>query len=450
MEHTAWVIVASGLLVFLAHLFAALFERTRVPDVLPLLFIGLAVGPLGNLVRPESLGRVGTVFTTAALVIMLFEGGLDLNFNTLRRSMAGAVALALSSVVATTLAVGLLAHLGLDWPLLPSLVLGTVTSAMASAVVIPMVGKLRVSAETRAALVVESALSDVVCIVLVLGYLAASKASGMPGPGLLGTMLSSLFMAMVVGTAAALLWSTLLDSVRRLQSSMITTPAFVFVVFGVTDLLGYSGAISALAFGVVLGNADSLQALSDAWRLRYRPLTLAPNEKAFFGEIVFATKTFFFVYVGMSMHLREYDVLAVGAVITVITLLVRAPVVRAAMAPRHLQSDATVAAVMVPRGLASAVLANLVVEAGMPEGPLLRNIAYAVILFSITVTALLAFVVEKGWMTWPYAAIFRRYAVEHRGPDGLSVIPVETGLLPEDDTAGPPAPPLPPSPHDKA
>ena len=46
MEHQISSSVLSvGLLVFIAHFFTALFERTKVPDVLPLIIIGILIGP---------------------------------------------------------------------------------------------------------------------------------------------------------------------------------------------------------------------------------------------------------------------------------------------------------------------------------------------------------------------------------------------------------------------
>ena len=85
MEH-ALVLVFIGLLVFLAHLFVALFERTRVPDVLYLILIGVIVGPVLGIVSPEDFGKVGGVFTTVALVVILFEAGLELSVESLRSS----------------------------------------------------------------------------------------------------------------------------------------------------------------------------------------------------------------------------------------------------------------------------------------------------------------------------------------------------------------------------
>ena len=53
MENISTFVFYVGLIIFAAHFFTALFERTRVPDVLPLIFIGILVGPLLNILTPE-------------------------------------------------------------------------------------------------------------------------------------------------------------------------------------------------------------------------------------------------------------------------------------------------------------------------------------------------------------------------------------------------------------
>src|SRR3970282_2289603 len=93
------VILFVGMLVFLAHLFVALFERTRVPDVLYLIVIGLVLGPLLEFIQPEDFGKVGRVFTTIALVVILFEGGLELSIDMLKKTWRSSVLITVLSYV---------------------------------------------------------------------------------------------------------------------------------------------------------------------------------------------------------------------------------------------------------------------------------------------------------------------------------------------------------------
>lgn len=424
MEHVAWIIVLAGLLIFLAHLFAGIFERTRIPDVLPLVLLGMALGPVTGLLSARDMGKAGNVFTTASLVIILFEGGLDLNLATLARSMSGAVRLAVANVVATTLAVGALAHGWFGMDFLPAATLGTIAGATSSAVVIPLVARLRMSAQTRATLVLESALSDVLCIILVLGYVEAAGVGKTIGPAIAGRMISSLLLALLIGLAAGVFWSALLERIRRLQTSMFTTPAFVFVVFGITELLGFSGAIAALTFGFVLGNTESLQTILHWLGIEFRTGHLLEAERALFAEMVFVVKTFFFVFIGISMRLADVELLGAGLAFVGVTMVLRVPVVRAALGGRTAIRDASIASIMVPKGLAAAVLASLAVEARLPQGEIVRDVAYAIILFSIGATAVLAFLAERDRLASVFRWMYPGAAPDAFAPDAG---PVQVG-----------------------
>src|SRR5215472_9823971 len=105
--HVEGVIALVGALIFLAHFFTALFSRTRIPDVLLLILIGLLIGPVLHLTTRDSFGRVGPVFTTITLVLLLFEGGLDLGIDTLRKSLRGTLVLTLLSFALTVLVASL-------------------------------------------------------------------------------------------------------------------------------------------------------------------------------------------------------------------------------------------------------------------------------------------------------------------------------------------------------
>ena len=170
---TALVILFVGLLVFLAHFLTTLFEKTRIPDVLPLVALGLLIGPVTKLVTPEAFGKVGPVFTTVALVIILFESGLGLEVASLREAMSRMLRLTLINFLVTMLAMGLLARAWLGLPFLPALALGAIVGGTSSAVVIPLVNKLRLQAVSRTILLLESTVSDVLCIVVTLGILQA-------------------------------------------------------------------------------------------------------------------------------------------------------------------------------------------------------------------------------------------------------------------------------------
>lgn len=410
------VIIGIGLLIFLAHLFAALFEKTRVPDVVPLVLLGLALGPLFGLVAPAAFGKIGGVFTTLALVIILFQGGLGLNFTALRDSIGESARLTFVNFLASAAAVGPLAHalLGLGW--LESFMVGAILGGTSSAVVIPMITKLRLGERARTALFLESAFSDVLCIIVTLALLQSVQSHELRPGLMIGQIIASFTLASVIGSAGAVFWSNILARVRELENSLFMTPAFVCVVFGLAELLGFSGAIAALAFGIVLGNVDSLTGLRMPGPLfaRLKPVQLNKTEEALFAEIVFLLKTFFFVYIGLSVRFTHLHTVIAAFGITTFLFLIRVPVVRWSLSARTTQADASLAAVMTPKGLAAAVLATLPLQAGLESGAVIQEAVYAVVLFSIGATTLLSFLLERGTLRSFYAAALPNFSPEVR------------------------------------
>ncbi|MGB6121261.1 MAG: cation:proton antiporter, partial [Bacteroidota bacterium] len=145
---TALVIVFIGLLVFLAHLFVALFERTRIPDVLYLILIGIVIGPVLQIVTPEDFGKVGNVFTIVALVVILFEAGLELSIESLRNSLRNTVIITIVSFVVTTLLATAAVYQFTDLDLPFSFFVGILLAGPAPAVVIPLIKHLKISGVT--------------------------------------------------------------------------------------------------------------------------------------------------------------------------------------------------------------------------------------------------------------------------------------------------------------
>lgn len=399
-------LIAVGAIVFLAHLFAVVFEKTRIPDVLPLVILGLLLGPVTNFVHTESFGDVGHVFTTVALVIILFECGLDIDVQLLARSFLTSVKLGLinfSMTVATTV---VLAHRLVGMTLAEGCILGSIVAACSPPVAVPMLAKLKVTEETRTTLILEATICEVLGIVSTLAFLKFAQHNTVMPTVVVGRIIASFVLAALMGGAAGLLWAKLLKFVRGVENNIFCTPAFVCILFGAAELFGYSGPVTALVFGLVLGNVSEVKSLSKLSRLPGEPLPVSFMERTFFSALVFLLKSLFFVYVGISMRFTSKELLGASFLLTVWTMIVRLLVTRFTVAKNFNSYDASIASTMVPKGLAAAVLASMVMDSGLPAAGLIREMAFGVILFSITLVALSTFCIEKGWTSGFYKYIF--------------------------------------------
>ena len=397
-------LVFFGLLVFAAHLFASMYNRKKIPDVLLLILIGLLVGPVLHLAKTENMGVGGPVFVAITLVVILFEGGTSLSLKVMRSAWKSTMNLTLfcfflSMILAAC--VGML--FGME--LLGALTLGAILGGTSSAVVIPLVRILDMGEESRTVLVLESAATDVLCIVFTLSFLHAMEMGKLQVGSIVGNILSSFVLAGLLGFAGALVWSRLLTRIRKLQNSIFTTPAFVFVIYGVADLLGYSGAIAALVFGITMANIDTIKNRVLIKVMGGPGHQLNKTEMVFFGELVFLLKTFFFVYIGISIEFHDWRSILAGLVITFVLFFGRVIAARFFSPKTAGPFDKTIISMMVPKGLAAAVLAELPLAAGVTGGLFIKNVTYSVILFSISFVSLMILLVDKSR--------FVRHAFEH-------------------------------------
>ncbi len=404
---TAYTIVFVGITIFLSHYFASLSARTKIPDVLWLFIIGLLLGPIGGIVNLSNFGAVGPVFTTITLVFILFESGIDQRLEPLIDSLGGTARITTYNFFGSCLVAAGIAYFYTDLGVLRCLVLGSIVGGTSSAVVTTLAKQYNMTERSSTILVLESAFSDVYTLAIPLTLLTAYNVGRVDVAFVTGHMIAAFLLAAMLGIAGAFLWSILLNRMRTLQNTVFTTPAFVFIIYGIVEILNYSGPIAALAFGITLGNIDVLGPPIMKNVISRKPISLTDHERAFFSEAVFLLRTFFFVYIGISVRLQDWWMLMLGAIITCALFLVRIPIVRLAVPRDTSTKDAAFMATMIPKGLGAAVLASLPVQQGIPGGEIIQSVVFSIILCSTLFTTILTFLVDKTIVSDVYEWIFR-------------------------------------------
>ncbi len=388
-----------GLLIFTAHLFSEIFSRKRIPDVLFLIIIGLLIGPVFHWISPESLGNAGSLFSGITLVTILFESGTQLRFSALKDSFRGALKLTALNFILSAVAVWLVGWLVLKIDPVVSMMLGCILGGTASAVVIPIVRQMHMSEKPAIMLILEAAIGNVFSIVLALALMQAIKSRHVEFGAILGDIFSSFILATVMGLFGAIFWALILDQVRNIKYSILTTPAFVFIIYGINEWMGFSGAIAALAFGIGLANIDGIY---NAWLKKFIkkvPVNLNETERSLFSELVLLLKTFFFIYVGISIQLKSWEPIVIGLGISILLFIIRIPAVRFAISKKEgiPEKEVVFMSALNPKGLTAAVLATqaLIYIPEMETAMFVRNIVFSVILFSIVINSILIPVIDK-------------------------------------------------------
>lgn len=372
-------LVLLGLLLFLGFAAEQIFRRLRVPPVLILMGCGLLLGPIYRLLPAESFLAVAPHFGALAFLLILFEGGLDLDLDRVLGAARTAAALAVLGFALCLTAV-MLAALAFGWPWRDALLLGTVLAPLSGAILIPLAARLEIAPELRAVLVLEAALADVLGV---LGMGAAVQAVDVGGlqtllgfASLLGALLSVL-----AGGLAGWLWPRALRSLGEHDYADVLTFGVALTLWGTLAAIGASGALAVLSFGFTLANLDEIQR---ALGLR-GPAATAERGSAtlhsFIGQTTFVVRTFFFVFLGVVIRIDTIGArtLALGA-----TAMLAFFVVRRLLVPRLLQApaEAPLLVWLQPRGLVTAVLAIEAAEMGLARAAEILPVASVVILAS--------------------------------------------------------------------
>lgn len=370
-----------GVIIMIGFLGGLFFQRTSIPDVLVLLATGVLMGPVLKIIAPADISHLAEYFGSFALMIILFEGGMEIDTKRLIKGLGAATLLAVSSFVLSACLIGLYLHLVLGWEIPQSLLLGIILACTSAAIVMPLVQKLPVSHSVRTILSIESALGDVLAVVLVvtvLDYMVFHNI-GIQAP--FRTMASSFSIAILCGAATGCCWLKVLDSLKKKQYSYMVTLAILFLLHAVVDFLGGSGPIAVLVFGIVLGNSTDfarfLKLKKDGW--------FGETIKFFHGEVSFFIRTFFFVYMGMIISFKsvstEFLLIVVGLTAIIAAARFTSVSVAGAFSPETRKNSSFIF-FMLPRGLASAVLATAPMSLNVKGCDEFVNYTFGVIVLS--------------------------------------------------------------------
>jgi len=233
--------------------------RTGRPAIALMLIVGIIAGPILGIIDPErDFGALQEPIIKLAVAVILFEGGLSLNFKELRQA-GGAVTtmVIIAGPIAWVLGT-LAAHYGagLSWEI--SALLGGIMIVTGPTVIGPMLRTLRVPARTRNILKWEGIVNDPIGALLAVGIYAYITYEG-PNANIAAIsmdVLAASFVAAVLGAALGFAITWLFP--RGHVPEYLKAPFLLVTViagFVIADLIKHeTGLITVTVMGMVLGN----------------------------------------------------------------------------------------------------------------------------------------------------------------------------------------------------
>jgi len=376
------LLLAAGVVIFSGVAGEAFFKKTGIPDVAFLMILGVIIGPILGIIQPEAVYQIVPYFAALALIIIMFDGGLNLDLKQIVKTAHFSFTLAILgfilSVTITTLAV----HYVLDWLWLESILLGSIVGGSSSAIVFGLVRNIKISEETKNMLSFESALTDILSTIIAFILFEAILVGQFDLQVLQETLGRAIVVGLILGLGVGIPWMYVSTKLGNTQHAYMLTLGILFVLFFLANSFGESGALTALVFGLMLGNRNNLAKI-----LKFKLPRIELDDPTH-NQLTFLVRSFFFVFVGLMASIGRFEYAILGIGITIAIYFGRLIVSKITLTKRFSLLDRKVTYSMIPRGLAAAVLATIPVTLGLPNAEVYPQIVFFIILASVIITTI--------------------------------------------------------------
>jgi potassium/hydrogen antiporter len=387
MVELASYVTAAGLLMISSILLGRTTNRIGVPALLAFLGVGMIAGEQGIGRIAFSDYRLSFNLGTLALLVILFDGGLNTPAKRLREAILPAAMLATIGVILTAV----LTAIGARWfgfPWMQSLLLGAILSSTDAAAVFLIIRSAGIQLKRRpgAILELESGLNDpmafLMTVTLTQGLVEHRAITINAATG----VAASLIVGGCLGAAVGWLGRTMLGKLRPGAGGLypVFTLAVAFLSFGLPALIDGSGLLAAYVSGIVMG----------AGRIPH-----SGSVRRVHDSIAWLAQLSMFLLLGLLVTPSELVTAAVPglAVALVLTFLARPIAVLICLLPfRYPPRELIYIAVVGLRGAVPIILAILPIMSKASGAHQIFNVVF----FSVIVNALIPGVMVGRLATW--------------------------------------------------
>ena len=376
------ILLAAGVVIFLGVAGEAFFKKTGIPDVAFLMILGVIIGPVLGIIQPDAVIQIVPYFAALALIIIMFDGGLNLDLKQIIKTAHFSFTLAILGFILSVVIATLAIHYTLDWSWLESILLGSIVGGSSSAIVFGLVRNIRISEETKNMLSFESALTDILSTIIAFILFEAILAGQFDLQILQETIGRAVVVGLVLGFGVGIPWMYVSTKLGNTQHAYMLTLGVLFVLFFLANSFGESGALTALVFGLMLGNKNHLAGI-----LKFKLPRIELDDPTH-NQLTFLVRSFFFVFVGLMASIGQFEYVVLGIGITIAIYFGRMIVSKITLTKKFSLLDRKVTYSMIPRGLAAAVLATFPITLGLPHAEAYPQIIFFIILSSVIITTI--------------------------------------------------------------
>ncbi len=362
-------------------------RHINVPGVVLLLLAGVLLGPdVANVIRPDALGHGLDGVVGIAVAVILFEGGLNLDWRVLRKQQGPIQRLVLGGSIVTSIGGAVAVHLLLGWDWRRAFLFGTLVIVTGPTVITPLLRRIHARQSVETILEAEGIFIDAVgaTIAVVALEVLLAPASDRLGKAVFG-VIGRFGVGTVIGLAGGAAFALLMRFRDALPEGLANVAALASAVaiFEVSNaLVPESGIAAVILAGMVVGHTRShdLEDLKDF--------------KEQLTVLLIAT---LFVLLAADVRLTDVWALGMGGVLTVAALIFIVRPINVALSTFGTPLDTRerlFLAWLAPRGIVAAAVSSLfaerMTEAGIEGGNAMRALVFLVIGTTVVVQGMSA------------------------------------------------------------
>ncbi|WP_027964149.1 potassium/proton antiporter [Halalkalibacillus halophilus] len=379
----------------LSGIFAAKFSsQLGLPSLVLFIGLGLVIGSDGlglidfdNVMAAQFIGII-------ALIIILFEGGMQTKWSTVRSVAIPSISLATLGVFLTAFITGSAVYIILDVTWLEALLFGAIVGSTDAAAVFATLKERNIKAKMGATLEAESGTNDPMAVFLTVMFIELILHEDTS----LWTLVPSFFWQMGVGLLIGLgigkIASLSLNRINLESSGLypIFALTFALITYSTASVIDASGFLAVYVAALVIGNSE----------LMYRYSIFQFNE-----GFAWMSQIMMFIILGLLAfpeQVFQWSVILNGLIISVVLIFIARPaaIFISTLGMKYSLKEKTFLSWAGLRGAVPIVLATFPIVAGLDNAAMYFNIIFFVVLTSALVQgSTISYVAKKLGLMGP-------------------------------------------------
>ena len=366
-----------SILILLSILASKISYQVGLPSLLLFLLIGMIAGSdgIGGIHFDDQ--KLSQIIGVISLIYILFDGGLQAEWSSIRKIYLEALVLANLGVILTAIIMGIIASILYNFSTIESLLLGAIVSSTDAASVFALLKSsgLRLKGNLKPLLEFESGSNDTVAVILTLGFISLLNDSDKTISQLIPISILQIVIGGLFGYLAGKFILLVINRLNLEYDGLYTVfiIIIVYMIYIISKYIYGNGFLSVYIFGIVLGNSNFLHKKSI---------------KLFMDGISWLLQILMFLTLGLlefpSKLLPIYDT---GIIFVICLIFFARPIaVFICLFPfKYSIPEKFLISWIGLRGAAPIVLATFPFTAGISKSEEIFNIVFFVVLFSLLI-----------------------------------------------------------------